>query len=89
MYLEIKHLNFAEGQRFGCIVGVQQAKLRIVSCAKPPDDDAVRSRRVFARRSCSAKYHDHELATASAFARMKQVATKESSGMGREIAVSY
>ena len=58
----------ADGQRFRCKGGVQQPWLRIVSSAKPPDDDAIRSRRVFARRSCSAKYHDYELATASAFA---------------------
>lgn len=55
-----------EGQHFGCKGRVQQAWLHMVSLAKPHDDDVVRSRRVFARRSCSAKYDDNELATASA-----------------------
>ena len=79
---------FADGQRFGCKGGVQQAWLRIVSCAKPPDD--VR----FAAEGClraRALAQNTTIMSSPPHPRLrnKQVATKESSGRGREIAVSY
>ena len=64
-FIFFRNQAFAEGQRFGCKGGVQQAWLRIVSSAKPPDDDAVRSRRMFARRSCSTNAKSLFLALSS------------------------